>query len=108
MRMPHDAGQEIVLLLIAAAVVVGSARLLWAGRRAQPHPRAWRLVLLLVLQLLSAALLYRALFPPAIATRAETLVVATAQAPANLASSLAANERLVALPEAGAIASSEP
>ena len=99
--------QRLIVWLLVLAVVAGSARSLWFAWRGSPRPRRWRIAVLLLLQLASAALLYRTFFPPAIATKRETLVVATAQAPGNLASTLAPGERLVALPEAGAIAASE-
>lgn len=100
--------QRIPIVLLALAVIVGSVRMLWFAWRRSPRPRAWRVALLLLLQFASAALLYRVLFPPPVATGAETLVVATAHAPTNLARTLSAHERLVALPEAGSIANAEP
>jgi hypothetical protein len=63
--------------------------------------------LLLVLQVVSALLLYRTLLPPPAPTGIDTLVVATAKANAALATTLTPRERLVALPEAPRIASAE-
>ncbi|GAB3095422.1 carboxypeptidase regulatory-like domain-containing protein [Lysobacter terrae] len=100
--------QRWAVLLLVFAVVVGSARASWFAWRRTPRPLAWRVAVLLLLQLASAALLYRTLFPPAIKTGSETLVVATALAPSDLGTTLTANERLVSLPEAGATASAEP
>ncbi len=98
----------IATALLLLAVVLGSVRMAWFAWRRSPRPRAWRTACLLLLQLLSAMLLYRTLFPPSTDARRETLVVATAGAPSDLAAALAVNERLVALPEAGRLANAEP
>lgn len=100
--------QHAIVLLLVLAVVLGSVRVLWFSRRGVARPHAWRIALLLLLQLVSAAALYRTLFPPAVSVGANVLVVATAQSPANISATLAVNERLVALPEAGPIAAAEP
>lgn len=97
--------QRTTLVLVAFAVLIGGARTLWFAWRRSPRPRAWRTALLLLLQLASAALLYRTLLPPVVALGTDTLVVATADAPATLR--IAGNERLVALPEAGNIHQAE-
>lgn len=102
--------QRILLLLLSLAVVAGTARLLWfAWRRpAEARPRAWRVASLVVLQLASAVLLYRTLSPPPVATGIDALVIATANAPRDIARTLATHEKLVALPEASAINGAEP
>lgn len=99
--------QNMVIALLAIAVVVASARMAWFAQRRVPRARAWRIVVLLSLQMASALLLYRTLFPPPVAIGDGTLVVATAQAPDGLATTLAANETLIALPEAGAVSGAE-
>lgn len=102
--------QRILLLLLSLAVIAGTARLLWfAWRRpAEARPRAWRVASLVVLQLASAVLLYRTLSPPSVATGIDALVIATANAPRDIARTLAAHEKLVSLPEAAAISGAEP
>ncbi len=66
---------------------------------------SWRIALLAVMSLACGALLYLALFPPRLPVGGETLVVATAEAPATL--EVAPGERLVALPGAPAIDGAE-
>ncbi|HEY1140751.1 MAG TPA: carboxypeptidase regulatory-like domain-containing protein [Lysobacter sp.] len=102
--------QRILLGLLSFAVIAATARLLWFALRGTPgaRPRAWRLALLALLQLASATLLYRTLLPPPVATGIDALVVATAHAPRDIARTLAAHEKLVALPEAAAIKDAEP
>lgn len=102
--------QRILLLLLSLAVVAGTARLLWFAWRRPPEarPRAWRAALLAALQLASAVLLYRTLTPPSVATGIGALVVATANAPRDIARTLVVHEQLVALPEAPAISGAEP
>jgi hypothetical protein len=97
--------QRMATVLVVLAVLVGSARMLWFAWRRSPRPRAWRIALLLLLQLASAALLYRTLWPPAVALGTDTLVVATANSADTL--TLASNERLVVLPEAGNLREAE-
>lgn len=101
---------RMLLILLTLAVLAASARVLWfAWRRpVDARPRAWRTTLLVVLQLASAVLLYRTLLPPPVATGVDALVVVTANAPRDIAGTLAAHERLVALPEAPTIAGAEP
>jgi hypothetical protein len=67
--------------------------------------RGWRGWLLAVLALASGLSLYFALFPPAIPLGGETLLVATAETPAGTRAG--PGERLVALPEAPALAGAE-
>lgn len=101
--------QRLVTLLLIFAVVASSARMFWfAWRRApQNRPRAWRLVVLVMLQVASIALLYRVMLPPPVVTGVKTLVVATARAPGDIATRLSSHERLVALPESPPISASE-
>ena len=101
--------QRVLLGLLAFAVIAATARLLWFAFRnvSEPPPRKWRTALLAVLQAASAMLLYRTLSPPPVATGIDALVVATAHAPRDIARTLAAHEKLVALPEAAAISDAE-
>lgn len=85
------APETLAALIIALGALGGAARLLW--RR-----RDWRAALVAVLMLASGLLLHLALFPPHIRVGGETLLVATAETPANIRA--ASGERLVALPEA--------
>jgi len=100
--------QRMTVVLLILALITGAARMLWLAWQRSPRARMARVVLLLLLQAASTALLYRTLFPPAITTGTETLIVATEHAPANLAKAPSANERVVALPEAGSITAAEP
>ncbi|KQY52596.1 hypothetical protein ASD14_08390 [Lysobacter sp. Root494] len=102
--------QRILLGLLAFAVITATARLLWFAWRGAPEtrPRGWRVVLLALLQLASAVLLYHTLLPPPVATGIDALVVATANAPRDIARTLTSHEKLVALPEAPAISEAEP
>jgi hypothetical protein len=101
--------QRILLALFAFALITATMRLLWFAPRGtrETHPRAWRVASLAMLQLASALLLYRTLLPPPVATGIDALVVATAHSPRDIARTLAAHEKLVALPEAGAINDAE-
>lgn len=92
------------MVLIALAVAGGVIRLLlW--RQAAPvdarTPR-WRLAALIGLQLAAGVLLLLTLFPPSVATRAGTVIVATAGTGKTIA--LTPGDVLVALPEAGVVA----
>lgn len=89
----------IAATLLALAVLAASVRMLVAIWRADAgaRPRTWRVATLLLLQLASAVLLYRTLLPPRVAWGVDTLVVATGRATPG---TLAARERLIALPEA--------
>lgn len=98
---------RIALYVLVAATSLGLLRTLWFAWRRRARPRAWRIVALLVLQLGAAALLYRVLFPPRVAGTVETLVVATAGSPTDLAPRQATAERLIALPEAPVLAGAE-
>jgi hypothetical protein len=100
--------QRMTAVLLLFALIVGVVRMLWVASRRVPRPGTGRILLLLLLQAATVALLYRTLFPPAITIGTETLIVATEHAPANLARTVSANERVVALPEAGSIADAEP
>ena len=88
--------------LIALAVAIGVARLLWRQRARPNWPRTG---LLAGLSMAAGMLLFLTLFPPPIPFARGTLVVATAGAPVGLAP--AAGETLVALPEAPRIAAAE-
>lgn len=99
--------QRMAVSLLVLALIVGLARMLWLAWRRVPRQRAGRIMLLLMLQTASAALLYRT-FPPATTIGTETLIVATEHAPTNLGKALSAHERVVALPEAGSITAAEP
>ncbi|HET6436205.1 MAG TPA: carboxypeptidase regulatory-like domain-containing protein, partial [Xanthomonadaceae bacterium] len=95
-----------IAALLALAVLLASARRLWAFARtpAAPRPRAWRLALLLLLQVAGALLLYRTLVPPTLRAPAGLLVVLTAQADRVAATERPAGATVVALPEAPASA----
>jgi hypothetical protein len=88
----------IVALVIALGALGGAARLLL--RR-----RDWRAGALAAMMLGSGLLLYFTLYPPRLPVGGETLVVATAEAPADVQAQ--PGERLIALPEAPAIAGAE-
>lgn len=90
--------QTLAALLIAIGALAAALRLLWRQRDA-------RAAILAVLTLASGVLLYLALFPPHLPVGGETLVVATAETPVD--TRVGAGERLVALPEAPALAGAE-
>ncbi|WP_119718211.1 carboxypeptidase regulatory-like domain-containing protein [Cognatilysobacter tabacisoli] len=101
---PDSVGVPIAVLL-GAAVVLASARVLYRHWRADPdqRSRAWRIAALLLAQPLCAALLYFALLPPTTRGEARTLVVATAGAlPARIGAGQGGDAR-IALPEAPAL-----
>lgn len=87
-------------LLLILAVLLSSARLCWNYfHTVEPQrPRVWRITMLIVLQLASAALLYFSLFPPPQQSTAERLVVVTAKANASAIKNV--RGRVIALPEA--------
>ena len=91
----------LIAALLALAVLLGSARMLWRlrGQSTAARPRAWRTVVLLLAQAAGAILLYFTLFPPPVARQAGTLVVLTSRS-----GEVGAHERtgdhVVALPEA--------
>lgn len=90
--------ETLAALLIAAGAIAAAVRMLMLRR-------GWQAWLLAGLSLASGLLLYLALFPPAIPIGGETLIVATAETP--VAVRAGSGERLVALPEAPAIAGAE-
>lgn len=92
------APETLAVVLIAAGALAAAAR--FALLR-----RGWQGWALAGLSLASGALLYLALFPPAVPLGGETLLVATAETPPGTRP--APDERLVALPEAPAIAGAE-
>ena len=91
-----------IALVLAFAVLMASARILWRARRSTvgDRPSAWRIVVLLLAQVIGTALLYSVLFPPAVRMEAGTLVVATADADRAPRTGLSPGEQLVAMPEA--------
>lgn len=94
--------EQAIALLLALAVLLASARLLWRWRSpaAATQPQAWRAIFVLLAQAASAMLLYFTLFPPSRPLPAGTLTVLTARA--SEVSSVASQGRVVALPEAAA------
>lgn len=84
--------------LIGAGALAAAVRLLL-------YRRGWWAGLLAALSLVSGALLYATLFPPLLPVGGETLVVATGETPADVR--VRPGERLVALPEAPALAGAE-
>lgn len=89
---------------ILAAVLIAVGALVAAVRFALLR-RGWQGWALAGLSLASGAALYFALFPPAIPLGGETLIVATAETPPGTRAG--PGERLVALPEAPALAGAE-
>lgn len=91
----------LVASLLILAVALGTARMVWRLWRqdASGHPRGWRTAVLLLVQAVSAMLLYLALFPPPVAREVGTLVVLTANADA-VSSAGRAGEHVIVLPEA--------
>ena len=92
--------QVLIAWMLAFAVVLGSARMLWRLRReaSTARPRAWRTIALLLAQAASAALLYCTLFPPPVAREAGTLVVLTARA-AEVVAQGTPGDHVVSMPE---------
>lgn len=90
--------------LIALAVLLGLSRLWlgWARAAAAARGPLWRVLALGALQLGAGAALFLSLFPAGAPSSEKVLVIATSGAPKSVA--LARNERLIALPEARAIA----
>jgi hypothetical protein len=88
----------LVALVIAFAALAGAIRLLVARRDGRSG-------LLAAMMLGSGLLLYLTLYPLRLPVGGETLVVATAEAPTNV--QVQPGERLIALPEAPAIAAAE-
>lgn len=87
-----------------AALLIGAGALAAAVRFALLR-RGWQAWALAALSLASGALLYLTLFPPLLPVGGETLLVATAETPRD--TKAGPGERLVALPEAPAIAGAE-
>lgn len=92
------APETLAALLIAAGALTAALR--FALLR-----RGWRGWLLAAMSLASGLSLWLALFPPALPLGGETLLVATAETPAGTRAG--PGERLVALPEAPALAGAE-
>ncbi len=93
------APETLAALLIGAGALVAAVRLVLAFGRG---PWGWALA---ACSLASGALLYLTLFPPLLPIGGETLLVATAETPADQRPG--PGERLVLLPEAPAIAGGE-
>ncbi|MGH8110273.1 MAG: hypothetical protein ACREO1_16325 [Arenimonas sp.] len=98
--------EQICIGLLVLAILLGSTRYLFSLRRMQVErrPQLWRVLMILALQVSSAALLYFVLFPPPTFTSAERLVILTANA--NTVDH-EINGRVIALPEAPASANAE-
>jgi hypothetical protein len=90
--------ETIAAVLIALAAGVAAVRWLLMRRDAKAGALA-------LLTLASGALLYLALFPPVLNVGGETLLVATAETPAN--TQAGPGERLIALPEAPSLKGAE-
>jgi hypothetical protein len=91
---------QIFIALLALAVCIGVGRLLYGVQRTDrpSRPKAWRVVVLVLLQIGSAALLYFTLFPPARLAPAQNLVVLTSHG--QVADIAPGAGRVIALPEA--------
>lgn len=90
-----------VAVILGIATLLAIARLLWRQRRLAAEARGprWRLVLQLIGQPALAGLLYLTMLPPPLPGKADTLVVATADATESQLRRSAGGS-LVALPEA--------
>ena len=100
---------KLILAVVLACAVVAAWVRLFLWRRAAPREGAgslWRVIALAALQPVWAALMFFCLFPPGVRTASVDLVVATAGAPRTAAP--ASGTTLIALPEAPALAGSEP
>lgn len=100
---------KLILAVVLACAVVAAWVRLFLWRRAAPREGAgslWRIIALAALQPVWAALLFFCLFPPGVRAASVDLVVATAGAPRTAAP--APGTTLIALPEAPALAGSEP
>ena len=88
--------------LLGIAAVLGCLRVVWAlrGLPAAARPRRWRTGLLLLGQVLSAALLFLLLRTTPPGDAVHTLHVLTAHAPDNIAPVATSGERWLRLPEA--------
>ena len=97
----------LLAVLLGLAVALAWTRLGFWQRRAPiaARSRGWRLATLWLLQPVCALLLYFTLLPPTLPTEAGTLVVATAGA--TRTGTQATGDRLIALPEAPALANAE-
>lgn len=87
-----------VSALLVLAVILGWVRLgLWQRRAGAAGSARWRLAVLGALQPLVAGALYLTLFPPAVLTGSDTLLIATAGTSSHAVPTL--QGRLIALPE---------
>ena len=94
--------QTMVVIVLGVGVLLASARFVWQARTVAQRERGWLFVLLL--QPVAAVLVYFALFPPAGERAADRLVLATAgSTPAQVARHRD-TARVLALPEAPALA----
>ena len=98
---------QVCMIILLLALLLASARYLLSLRRSElsRRPKIWRVIAILSLQTVSAALLYFCLFPPSTLTSAERLVILTANADMENAT---ISGRLLALPEAPVFAKAEP
>ncbi len=90
--------ETLAALLIALGAIAGAGQLLWRRRDLQGAALAGMTVA-------SALTLYLTLYPPRLPVGGETLVVATAETPANTRAR--PGERLIALPEAPSLTGAE-
>lgn len=100
---------KLILAVVLACAVVAAWVRLFLWRRAAPREGAgalWRVIALAGLQPVWAVLLFFCLFPPGVRTASVDLVVATAGTSRTAAP--APGTTLIALPEAPALAGSEP
>jgi hypothetical protein len=97
---------QVCVVLLVLAIMMATLRYLYSLKKntlASP-PKRWRVLSLLVLQAASAVILYFCLFPPPTFTRAERLVLLTANADTK---DIRASERVLALPEAATYKNAE-
>ena len=97
-----DWAAHLLPWLLGLAALLGCLRVLWAlrGLPAAARPRRWRIGLLLLGQVLSAALLFLLLRTTPPGDAVHTLHVLTAHAPDNIAPVATSGERWLRLPEA--------
>jgi hypothetical protein len=90
---------QICIVILILAILLATSRYLYFRKKntLASSSKLWRVLSLVILQTVSAALLYFCLFPPHSYTRAERLVILTANADAK---NIPASTRVLALPEA--------
>jgi len=99
--------QAIVATVLALAALAAGVRVLLAARRDPRKPRAWRTLVLVLLQPLLAAALYVTLFPPPQPVRAGVMTVLTEGAASPSQSAGVQGDVVLALPEAPRVAGIE-